>query len=371
MIFFQGDFILCLTPTGEIRWKVFLESVAGMYPIALSNIVVDRQGTLYYTVGWSGDQVFTAKACQISQANTTRPVQKCIQNYNLISASGAPLALNEKYGQLITAVDDNKFESVPAVVNKTDLSLFWINRHVFGARSNQNYRCDFQSGDIFWFGGDDRFVKFDYSGQKLIENFTVNSLVGRDFVLNHEQQIIVVPWQDATHLPWKLLVSSFDVSNRNIKLRWTWHALSQIANNDDVTPPTMDSNGTVFMSSMPLAFAIDHIGKLKWTSELATSSEMKQYNLIAYCIAMNSNRRVLYILSGSSRIQKSNSLFFISVVNMDSGKILKRIELDVAKNQLVLPQCPILIGNEIFYFAWLTGEYPNLVPFHVTAFAQL
>ena len=96
---------------------------------------------------------------------------------------------------------------------------------------------------------------------------------------------------------------------------------------------------------MPLAFAINSVGKTVWTSELATSQEMKTSELVSYCVTMNSKRRILYILSGSTYSQKSKFLYFITAVNMDNGKILKRIDLNVGNNKHIEPQCPILIGG--------------------------
>jgi hypothetical protein len=362
--------MVCLTPNGVVRWKLYFEPVPDMDPIGISNIVSDRQGLLYYTISWSGDTIYTAKICRVTHAQTAHPVQKCIENYQLFMDINAPLALNEKYDFLVTAVSDNEIESVPAVLNKTTLDLLWVNRHFFGADMDGRYRCDVNTGDMFWIGGDDNLLKFEYSGQNLINNYTQSGL-GTDFVLNRQQQIIIRPWQNASQLPWKLLVSSHDVSTRKIKLRWNWYAPPSIADNDGITSPTIDENGTVYMSSMPLAFAIDSLGKTVWTSELATSSEMKTFELFSYCITMNSKRRILYILSGGSYSQKSNFLYFITAVNMDTGKVLKRINLNQEKNKYITPQCPILIGDEMFYFFWLTNQYPKLVSLKATGIPQL
>jgi hypothetical protein len=51
------------------------------------------------------------------------------------------------------------------------------------------------------------------------------------------------------------------VSSREIKLRWNWHPSSLIVENEDIAPPSIDENGMVYLSSMPLAFAIDNLGK--------------------------------------------------------------------------------------------------------------
>lgn len=366
-----ADFLLCLTVNGMVRWKLYVEPVAEMDPAGVSNIVTDRQGHLFYTISWAGDTIYTAKICRVTNAETSHPLQKCIENAQLFVYITTPLALNEKYDFLITAVVDNEIETVPIVLNRTTLDLVWINRHFFGAGMHGGYRSDLITGDLFWISGNDNLLKFNYTGQNLINNSTQLDGFGRDFVLDRQQQIIVRPWQNMTSITWKLLVSSLDVSTRKIKLRWNWHAPSLIAENDDITPPTIDQNGTVYMSSMPLAFAISNQGKTLWTSELATSMEMKKFNLVSYCVTMNMKRRILYIVSGSAFFEKINRFYFITAVHMDTGKVMKRIDLNLENDKLITPQCPILIGDDMFYFLWLTGEYPQLVPFKVKGIQQL
>ncbi|CAF1028914.1 unnamed protein product [Didymodactylos carnosus] len=363
---------MCLTPNGIVRWKLPVEPVPDMEPIGISNIISDRQGQLYYTISWSGDTIYTAKICRITHAQTSHPVQKCIENYQLFMYIKSPLALNEKYDLLVTAVSDNEMDSVPATLNKTTLDLLWVNRHFFGAGMDGHYRCDTNMGDMFWIGGDGNLLKFRHDGQNLINNYTQSDGFGGDFVLDQQQQIIILSWQNMTRLPWELVVSSYDVSTKEIKLRWNWYAPPSIAENDDITTPSVDENGTVYMSSMPLAFAIDSLGKTVWTCELATSSEMKTFNLFSYCLTMNSKRRVLYIVSGSPYSQKPpHFLYFITAVNMDTGKVIKRIDLSLGHDKPITPQCPILIGDEMLYFFWLTGRYPELVPFKVTGIDQI
>ena len=363
--------MVCLTPNSIVRWTLFIEPVADMEPIGVSNIASDREGLLYYTISWSGDSIYTAKICRVTHAQTSHPVQQCIENYQSFMYVHSPLALNEKNDLLITAVSDNEIESVPVVLNKTTLDLLWINRHFFGAGMHGPYRCDTNTGDIFWIGGDDNLLKFEPTGQNLINDYTQSGRFGRDFVLDKQQQIIIRPWQNMTALPWKLVVSSNDVSTRQIKLRWNWYALPLIADNGDITPPTIDEKGTVYMSSMPLAFAINSLGKTVWASNLATSSEMKTFDLISYCVTMNSERRILYIVSGSPYLQKSTFLYFITAINMNTGKVIKRIALKLGNDKHITPQCPIIVGDEMFYFSWLTGQYPEKVPFKVTGIQQI
>ncbi|CAF1003978.1 unnamed protein product [Rotaria sordida] len=367
----NADFMVCLTTNGIVRWKLPLESVPDMESVGISNIVSDRQGYLFYTISWAGGTIVTAKICRVTNAQTSHPLQKCIENFQLFVYIKTLLALNEKYDLLITSVKGNEIELIPAVLNKTTLDLLWVNRHFFGAGIHGDYRWDLNIGNIFWIGGDDHLLKFDQKGENLINNVTQLGGFGRDFVLDRQQQIIVRPWQNMSSSPSKFLVSSHDVSIQQIKLCWNWLAPPEIASNADITPPTIDENGTVYMSSMSLAFAIDSRGKTLWTSELATSSEMKKFELASFCITMNSKRQIVYIVSGSSYSHKFNILYFITAIHMDTGKIIKRIDLNLGNDNSIIPKCPVLIGDEMFYFSWLTGQYPQLVPFKVIGIQQL
>ncbi|CAF0912083.1 unnamed protein product [Adineta steineri] len=367
----NGDFMVCLTTNGNVRWTLFIEPVEDMDPIGLSNIIVDRQGQLFYTISWSGDTIYTAKICRVTQAQTSHPVQQCVEDYQVFAYVTSSLALDDKYDLLVAAVSDNEIETVPAVLDKKTLKLVWINRHYFGAGMDGQYRCDTNTGDILWLGGDWRLIKFDHNGKNLLNNYTTPSAGGYDFVLDRQHQIIVQPWQNGSSLPWKLLVSSYDVSAQQIKERWRWEAPSLIADNDDITSPSIDENGTVYMSSMPLVFAIDTQGKVMWTTRLATSSEMETYDLTSFYLGMNTKRRVLYVVTCSTYSQKSKFLYFITAVNMDTGKVIKRINLNLGTDKQISPQSLILVGNEMLYFSWLTGQYPESVPFKVIGIQQV
>ncbi len=56
---------------------------------------------------------------------------------------------------------------------------------------------------------------------------------------------------------------------------------------------------------------------------------------------------------------------------MDTGRIIKCIDLNLGNDQHITPHSPILSGDEMFYFSWLTGQYPQLVPFKVAGIHQL
>ncbi|CAF4985018.1 unnamed protein product [Rotaria sp. Silwood1] len=362
------DFIICLTTNGVRRWKLYIESVADMIPVGASNIVSDRNGTLYYSVSWTGNEEYTAKICRIKYAQTDHPYQECIKNYQLYMDINSPLAINEKFNLLITAVVDDTFESVPAAINKTTFEILWINRNYFGAGMNGHYKIDSKTGDMYWIGGDDYLLKFNEKGQKLL-NGDSHSGGGRQFVLDNDQQIIVRSWQNMSDIRWPIVVSSWNVS-KQFQLRWNWYAPKSIAENDAITQPIMDEKGITYLSSMPLIFALSTTGKTLWSTILATNEEMKNFELISWCLAMNSHTRILYVVAGSPLFHKGNAMYFITAVHMDTGKVLKRININHGIPKLT-PSCPILIGDDMFYVFWLTGQYPDLVPLKLAGIPQV
>ncbi|CAF1549403.1 unnamed protein product [Adineta ricciae] len=112
----------------------------------------------------------------------------------------SPLSMNEKYDLLITDVAHNEFESIPDALNKTTLAIQRTNRDFHGA------------------------MKF---------------------------------YQNMTDSTWRYFVSSYEILTYDIEIHWNWYLPSVIVDNDDMTSPTIDDNGTAYMSSIPLVFVID------------------------------------------------------------------------------------------------------------------
>lgn len=359
---------MCLTVDGTVRWKVGIEFVTDMIAVGVSNIVSDRQGDLFYTISWVNKTDYVAKVCYITNAQTSHPIQKCIINNQLLFYVTTPLILIEQYDLLVTAASKNVIESVPLALNKTTLDVLWTNEQFLDAGMHGDYRSDYKTGDFFWIGKDDYLVKFNNTGEMIINNSTYVAGFGSDFVTDRHKEVIVRSWFNKTRFAYKLIVSSYDVSTDKIKLRWNCYAPSATDNNAAITLPTIDENGTTYMSSMPLVFAIDDDGKTVWTSELATPGEIDKFELCSYCMAINGKQRILYVATGSSYSHEP-SLYFITVVHMDTGKIIKRIDLNVG-NTTISPKCPILIGDEMLYFSWFTGDDPELSPFKVMGIEQ-
>ncbi|CAF1576796.1 unnamed protein product [Didymodactylos carnosus] len=332
--------MVCLTVNGDIRWKLYLEYVPEMRPVGASNIVSDQNGTLYYTVSWAGDGIFSAKICRVSYALTSHPYQECVTNTKLYMNIQSALAINEKFNLLITAVADGTFESVPAAINKTSLEIMWINRENFGAGMNGHYKVDSGTGNMFWIGGDDNLLKFDAGGNKMLSGDT-ESGAGRQMALDIDRETIVRPWQNMTDIHWPLIVSSWSVSK------------------------------TFTLPSLPLVFAINSDGKTMWTTEIATGKEIDSFDLISWCSAANEQQRVMYTVSGSATFHKGDFRYFITSVHMDTGKVLKQINVNGLDAGKATPSCPILIGDDMLYFFWLTGEYPDLVPLKIVGMPQI
>ena len=59
--------------------------------------------------------------CRISDTHTSRPVQDCIENYELYNGIRLPLLMNEKYDLFVADVADNEFESMSVAFKKTTL----------------------------------------------------------------------------------------------------------------------------------------------------------------------------------------------------------------------------------------------------------
>ncbi|CAF0962420.1 unnamed protein product [Didymodactylos carnosus] len=177
--------MICINPNGIIRWKVYIEHVPDMIPTGVSNIVVDRNGTIYYIVSWANSQSYTANLCRITQANTDYPNQLCVRNYQLFGGITQPLAYNEIYDLLITAVVDNKFGSVSAAIDKTSLEILWINRHYFGAGTGGHYKIDNGTGYMYWIGDDDYLLKFDQKGNHTLIDGLVEIVHSKPSQINY------------------------------------------------------------------------------------------------------------------------------------------------------------------------------------------
>lgn len=183
-------------------------------------------------------------------------------------------------------------------------------------------------------------------------------------------------WQNMTDRRWPIVLSAWNVNNKNISIRWEWKSIDINSTSTDCTPPIIDNQyGLTYFTNLPYTIAFDiKTGDSKWQTEIVTSTEMDQLNLISTCITFNEDTRVLYVLVHS---EYTYSTIFLITLHVDSGKILRRIDISkqeknvTEQKKITIPYCPILIGNDMIYISWLLGDYPDLVPLNIIGVPQL
>ncbi|CAF0989233.1 unnamed protein product [Rotaria sordida] len=368
----SADYMLCLTSNGDVRWKMYIESVPRMINVGVSNIVSDRENNiLFYTSSWADSGSYMAKMCRVFYPQTRHPAQECVNIAKLFVSFLSPLALNTKANILMTTVNEN----VPAAFNATTFEMIWSNLEMMGSDPSADYKNDPLTGDVYWIGGDDNMRKMNSTGTRLFENDT-NSGGNRQFALDSRRQKMVRAWQNLSDHEWPLIVSAWDVGSTELREQWQWKNTVINSTNNDCTPPVIDDlYGFTYFVNLPYAIALDtNSGYRKWQTQLITNDEINQLDLVSECIAFNGQKRIIYVLVKSTKV---SSTLFLVAVHADTGKILRRMEvLQKATNgeeykKLTIPFCPILIGNELVYISWLSGDYPELVPLTVVGMPQL
>jgi outer membrane protein assembly factor BamB len=351
---------------------MYIESVPRMSNVGVSNIVSDRENNiLFYTSSWADGGSYMAKMCRVFYPQSRHPAQECTSIAKLYGFYLSPLALNTKANILITTVSQN----VPAAFNATTFEMIWSDPEMMGSDPTADYKNDPFTGDVYWIGGDDSMRKMNSTGTRLFENDT-NSGGNRDFALDSRHQKVVRAWQDLSDREWPLIVSAWDVGSTELREQWQWKNTMINSTNNDCTPPVIDDQyGRTYFVNLPYAIALDtDSGYHKWQTQVVTESEINELDLVSECIAFNGQTRIIYFLGKSTKI---SSTLFLVAVHADTGKILRRMEvLQKAPNaeeykKLTIPFCPVLIGNELIYVSWLSGDYPELVPLTVVGVPQL
>jgi len=364
--------MLCLTPNGEVRWKMYLESVPLMINVGVSNIVSNREdNTLIYTSTWSDTGSFVSKICRVYYPETKHPAQECVTNEDIFIHFSSSILLDVKANLLITNVNDNR----PAAFNASTFEMIWVDKEIMGADFGSDYKMNLFTGDIYWIGGDDSFYRMNSTGFRLIDN-DVNSGGTREFALDSRHQIMVRAWQNMTDRRWPIVLSAWNINNTSISDRWEWKSIDINSTSTDCTPPIIDNQyGLTYFTNLPYTIAFDVLtGDSKWQTEIVTSDEINRLNLISKCITFNEHTRILYVLVQS---EFTYSTIFLVALRADTGKILRRIDLlkeemnDTEQIKITIPYCPILIGNDMIYISWLLGNYPDLVPLNIIGIPQL
>lgn len=355
--------MLCVTANGEVRWKMHLESPSQMINVGVSNIVSDAENKLlYFTSSWADTGSFVSKICRVFYPDSHHPAQECTNTYKISSNFLAPLALNSAADLLITTITPDG----SAAFNTTTFELVWSDSQTMGADAAAGYKTDPSTGDVYWIGGDDSMGKATASGTLLFVNST-NSGGTRQFALHSQQQIVVRPWQDLSDHDWPLIVSAWNVEATGLHERWQWRNQNKTNMNMDCTAPVIDDLvDAVYFVNLPHAVALDiDSGRLRWQTELV---EAKDSDLVAECTAFNDQTRLLYVLLSSTQ---APFRVLLIAVHVDTGRVLRRVDLSVGQEKVTTAFCPILIGSDMLYVSWLSGAYPDLVSLTITGIPQL
>lgn len=365
--------MLCLTPNGETRWKMYLQSVPLKMVVGVSNIISNREdNTLIYISTWADTGSYVSQICRVYYPDTKHPAQECITTYDISIPISSPISLDTKSNLLITSAFDDK----PAAFNLTTFEMLWVDKETMGADMGSDYKIDLSTGDLYWIGGDDNFRRMNSTGFCLIESGDVNSGGSRDFAFDNQHQIIVRAWQNMTDRRWPIVLSAWDVDNMNISVRWEWKSIDVNSTSTDCTPPIIDNQyGLTYFANLPYSIAFNtQTGDIQWQTAIVTTEEIDQLNLISTCITFNENTRIVYVLTHS---EFTYSTIFLTALHADTGKILRRIDIlkdgknVTEQNKITIPYCPILIGNDMIYISWLLGSYPDLVPLNIIGVPQL
>jgi hypothetical protein len=364
--------MLCITPNGNIRWKMYLESVPRMTSVGVSNIVSNREdNTLIFISSWADTGSFVSKICRVYYPQTRHPAQECVTNQRIFIQFASSILIDVKSDLLIASVIPNR----PAAFNATTFEMVWIDEETMGADLASDYKTDSSTGNIYWVGGDDNFRKLNSTGFRLIES-DVNSGGSREFAVDSSRQIVVRAWQNMTDRLWPVVVSGWNINSTKLSLRWDWKSIDMNNTNTDCTPPIIDEQyGSTYFANLPYTVALDTTtGLSKWVTEVVTQGEIDRLNLVSTCITFNEHTRIIYVLVQS---EYTYSTVFLVALHADTGKILNRIDIlkdetnGAGGKKVTIPYCPILINNDMIYISWLLGAYPDLVPLTITGIPQL
>jgi hypothetical protein len=362
----------CLTPNGELRWKMYLESAPRMIVVGVSNIVSNPEdNTLIYVSTWADTGSFVSKICRVYYPQTKHPAQECVTNEHIFIHFSSPILLDVKANLLILTVIDNK----PAAFNISTFEMIWAGEEIMGADMGSDYKTDSSTGDIYWIGGDDNFHKMNSTGFRLIDS-DANSGGSREFAFDNQHNIMIRAWQNMTDRRWPVVLSAWNVNSAELSIRWEWKSIDMDSTGTDCTPPIIDNQyNSTYFTNLPYTIALDTMtGVSKWQTKLITSDEIDRLNLVSTCITFNEHTRVLYVLVQS---EYTYSTVILIALNADTGKILRRMNLlseetsSTEKTKITIPYCPILIGNDMIYISWLLGSYPDLVPLTTIGVPQL
>jgi len=154
--------LVYVTTNGFIRWKLYLERDPEMNNIALSNIVSNSDGILFFTISWFKQGVYLNKICRILNAETNNPIEECGSNNLFYQSFQSLLSIDDSSVFLFTTL----YGQAMAVINTTSLQIEWSDRINLGA-INSHYNSD--GTGIYWIGFDDHFRKVNGRDTSIFE----------------------------------------------------------------------------------------------------------------------------------------------------------------------------------------------------------
>lgn len=128
-----------------------------------------------------------------------------------------------------------------------------------------------------------------------------------------------------------------------------------------------------YIAALPYLYAINMDGTTRWQLEIVSSDEMQRLQLVSICLALNTDTHLLYVtISSISPGQAEQpSTLFIAPVQITTGTVLKRINIDVSLEITINVNCPILVGDDLLYLSWMEKHSSGAVSLKIMGLPQL
>ncbi len=364
---YLAEYLVCVTTNGLIRWKLYIERDPDMNNIAISNIVSNMGGILFFTISWFKQGTYLNKICRILNAETNNPIEECGFNDIFYQSFQGPLSIDDLSVSLMTTL----YGQGMALINTTNLQIEWTDRVNLGA-TNSHYNSD--GTGIYWIGNDDHLRKVNGRDSSLLD-VNINSGGNQYYAFNAIYDTIVRVSQNFSLSFSPIVVSGWDVDIRvDFHLLWQWNEPD--GSNASTTHPVIDEKkGMTYVGVLPYLYAIDTNGKTQWKAQIAYADEMGKYNLHTFCLALNTETNIAYVVvySFPRNMVRSNvqTILFIVPVRTTTGDVLPRIRIEVPLDVTIFVKCPILVGNQMLYLPWFAESTTDVIPLNVIGIPQL
>jgi hypothetical protein len=112
-----------------------------------------------------------------------------------------------------------------------------------------------------------------------------------------------------------------------------------------------------------------------WKAQITTQDEMTKYNLKTFCLALNTDINIAYVVFSSfpDYLARTSvpAILFIVPVRTTTGDVLSRMNIEVPSDVTIFVKCPILIENQMLYLPWFLGSATDVIPLNVIGLPQL